>query len=245
LLPLAAIVKDLELESILDTIHYFKTQLTKLDVTIRMGKEVSLSEIKKINPDAVILATGGLSAIPEIPGINHRKVLSSDRLHGKLKLALRLLGPRAIEQLTKWWMPIGERVVIMGGALGGCQLAEFLVKRGRKVAIVDTAKKLGEGLLTSDPTRLFKWLNQKGVTVMAEVKYEEVTDEGLVITTKDGERKTLEADTILTALPLLPTADLLKRLEGKVPEVYQIGDCRESGFIHNAIADGSRIARMI
>jgi 2,4-dienoyl-CoA reductase (NADPH2) len=77
------------------------------------------------------------------------------------------------------------------------------------------------------------------------VKYEEITDKGLVVTTREGERKTLEADTILTALPLLPKADLRKSLEGKVPEVYQIGDCRESGFIHNAIADGSRIARMI
>jgi 2,4-dienoyl-CoA reductase (NADPH2) len=245
LLPLAAIVKDLEFESILDTIHYFKTQMTKLGVTTRMGEEVNLSVIKKINPDVVILATGGVSTIPEIPGINHRKVLSSDKLHRKLKLALKFLGPKAVEKLTKWWMPIGKRVVIIGGALAGCQLAEFLVKRGRRVAIVDTAAKLGEGLLTSDPTRLFKWFNQKGVTMMAEVKVEEITDKGLVITTKEGERKTLEADTILTALPLLPTADLLKSLEGKVPEVYQIGDCRESGFIHSAIADGSRIARMI
>jgi 2,4-dienoyl-CoA reductase (NADPH2) len=245
LLPLAAIVKDLEFESILDTIHYFKNQMTKLDVKIKLGEEVNFSEIKKINPDVAILATGGVSAIPEIPGIKSRKVLNNDKLHKKLKLALRFLGPKALEQLTKWWMPIGKRVVIIGGGLAGCQLAEFLVKRGRRVAIVDTAKKLGEGLLANDPTRLFKWFNQKGVTIIAEVQYEEITEKGLVITTKEGERKTLEADTIITSLPLFPTADLLKSLEGKVPEVYQIGDCRESGFIHSAIADGSRIARMI
>jgi pyruvate/2-oxoglutarate dehydrogenase complex dihydrolipoamide dehydrogenase (E3) component len=142
-------------------------------------------------------------------------------------------------------MPIGNRVVIIGGALAGCQLAEFLIKRGRKVTIVDTVKTLGDGLLANDPTRLFKWFNQKGVTIMAEVKYEEITERGLVITTQEGERKTLEADTIITSLPLLPTVDLLKSLEGEVPEIYQIGDCRESGFIHSAIADGSRIARMI
>ena len=40
LLPLAAIVKDLEFESILDTIHYFKAQMTKLGVTIRLGKRL-------------------------------------------------------------------------------------------------------------------------------------------------------------------------------------------------------------
>jgi 2,4-dienoyl-CoA reductase (NADPH2) len=245
LLSLAAIVKDLEFESILDTIHYFETQMIKLGVRIRLGKEVNFSEINKVHPDVVILATGGMNAIPEIPGINHRKVLRSDQLHGKLKLALRFFGPKAIEQLTKWWMPIGKRVVIIGGALAGCQLAEFLVKRDRKVAIVDAAKKLGEGLLANDPTRLFNWFQQKGVMVIAEVKYEEITDQGLGIITREGERKTLEADTIITSLPLRPTVDFLKSLEGKVSEVYQIGDCRESGFIHSAIADGSRIARMI
>jgi 2,4-dienoyl-CoA reductase (NADPH2) len=245
LLPLAAIVKDLEFESILNTIHYFKNQMTKLNVKIELGREVNLSEIIKINPDVIIIAIGGINAIPQIPGIKSRKVLNSDKLHRKLKLALRFLGPKAIEQLTKWWMPIGDRVVIIGGALAGCQLAEFLVKRGRKVTIVDTAKRLGDGLLANDPTRLFKWFHQKGVAIMAEVKYEEITEKGLVITTKDGERKILEADTIITSLPLLPSADLLKSLEGKIPEVYQIGDCRESGFIHSAIADGSRIARMI
>jgi len=245
LLPLASVVKDLELESILDTIHYFETQMNKLGVIIKLGKEFNFSSIRETNPEVAILATGGVNAIPEIPGVNHRKVLSSDKLHKKIKLALRFLGPKVIEQLTKWWMPIGKRVVIIGGGLAGCQLAEFLVKRGRRVAIVDNAKNLGEGLLANDPTRLFKWLHQKGVTMMTEVKYEEITDKGLVVTTREGERKTLEADTILTALPLLPKADLRKSLEGKVPEVYQIGDCRESGFIHNAIADGSRIARMI
>lgn len=142
-------------------------------------------------------------------------------------------------------MPVGKRVVIIGSALQGCELAEFLVKRVRNVAIVDTAGKLGEGMLADDPDRLFKWLSQKSATMMAEVKYEEITDEGLVITTKDGEIKTLKTDTIITALPFLPNANLLKSLEGKVPEIYQIGDCREPGFMPDAIADGSRIAQII
>jgi 2,4-dienoyl-CoA reductase (NADPH2) len=242
---LAAIVKDLELEGILNTIRYFQTQMTKLGVTIRLGKEVSLSVINEINPDVVILAIGGVPAISTIPGINHRKVVNSYELHLRLKTALRFLGPKAIGQLTKLWMPIGKRVVIIGGALQGCQLAEFLIKRGRKVTIVDTAEKLGVGLLADDPINLFKWLDQKGATMIAGVKYEEITDEGLVITTQEGERKTLEADTIITALPLLPNEDLFKSLEGKVPEIYQIGDCREPNFIHDAIAEGWRVARAI
>jgi len=245
LLLLAAIVKDLECESILDTVHYFRTQLTKLGVTIRLGKEVNLSVINGMNPDVVILATGGVNVTPAIPGFNNRKVFRSDRLHGMLKMGLRFLGPMVFAKLTKWWMPVGNRVVIIGGALAGCQLAEFLVKRGRKVTIVDTAEKLGEGLLANDPTRLFKWFDQKGVTMMAEVQYEEITDKGLVIITKEGERKTLEADTLITLMPLVPDDKLLKSLKDKVAEIHPIGDCRMYGLIPDAVADGARIARMI
>ncbi len=242
---LAVMVKDLELESILGMIRYLKTQITKLGVIVRLGKEVNLSVIEEINPDVVILAIGGVHNIPKIAGINERKVLHSYELHRQLKIVLRFLGPKALERLTKLWMPVGKRVVVIGGAIQGCELAEFLVKRGRKVTIVDTAEELGEGMLSDDPVRLFKWLNQKGAAMMAGVKYEKITGEGMVITTKDGERKTLKADTIITALPLLPNADLLKNLEGKVPEIYQIGDCSEPGLMHDAIADGSRIARII
>lgn len=113
------------------------------------------------------------------------------------------------------------------------------------MTIVEEAGKFGEGLLAEDPFRLFPWFNTKGVTMLAQVKYEKITDEGLIVTTKEGKKQTIQADSILTAMPLLPNADLLKSLEGKVQEVYQIGDCKVPGFMHDAISDGSRIARMI
>jgi hypothetical protein len=81
--------------------------------------------------------------------------------------------------------------------------------------------------------------------MIPQVTYDEITDEGLIIITKDGERKTLQADSILTALPLQPGGVLAENSLKKVPEVYQIGDCREPGYMHDAIADGYRIGCMI
>jgi NADPH-dependent 2,4-dienoyl-CoA reductase/sulfur reductase-like enzyme len=143
-------------------------------------------------------------------------------------------------------MPLGKRVVIMGGGVQGCQVAEFLIKRGRKVTIIDTAKEIGNGLLeTLVKPHLLMWLAEKGVTMVTEVKYEEITSKGLTITTKEGKRQTIEADTIVTAMPMRANTDLFKSLEGSAPEVYTIGDCREPNMIIDAIADGSRIARAI
>jgi 2,4-dienoyl-CoA reductase (NADPH2) len=243
-LLLAAIVKGFDREDILGLVRYLETQMTKLGVDIRLGQEVSKSVIEGIKPDVLIIAAGGIHDVPDLPGINKRYVVTSKALHRQLKGYMRFISPRLLRSLTKVWMPIGKRVVIMGGSIQGCQTAEFLVKRGRKVAIVDTAEEIGEGLLgTYIKPHLLNWLDEKGVAMLPGVKYEEITDQGLTITTKEGKRQTIEADTIVTALPLLPNTELLEELDGIVPEVYAIGDCKDPHLVVDAIADGSRIAR--
>ena len=63
--------------------------------------------------------------------------------------------------------------------------------------------------------------------------------------TADGERKTLEADSILVALPLEADAGAMKLFEDGAPEVYQVGDSREFGYMHGAFADGAAVGRVI
>ncbi len=245
LMRLAAVVKDLELDSIMKVIRYLNRQIKKAGGTIRLGKEVNPSVIGKMKPDVLIIANGGISVMPEIPGINNHKVIQGYKLHRQLKSYMKFFDPKAMARLTKTFMPVGKRVVIIGGALQGCELAEFLVKRGRKVTIVDTAEQLGEGVLVEDLERLLRWFGTKGVVMMPQVKYEEINDKGLVVTTRDGKKQKLEADNIITALPLLPNDNLLKSLKGKVPEIYQIGDSINPAYMPDAIADGSRVGRAI
>ena len=127
-------------------------------------------------------------------------------------------------------MPVGKKVAIMGGRMHGCQTAEFLTGRGRKVTILDTGAEevIAEGVVFPLlKISLLTWLEEKGVEILTGVKYEEVTDKGLTIITKEGERQTIEADTIVPAMSLAPNTELIKALEGKVPEIYAIGDCSE------------------
>jgi 2,4-dienoyl-CoA reductase (NADPH2) len=245
-LPLAAMVKGFDREDLLGLVRYLKTQIAKLGVVIRLGKEVGRTVVEKVKPDVLIIAAGGVHNVPRIHGIERREVITSHALHRRLKGFLRFFSPRVLRWLTNFWMPVGKRVIIMGGNIQGCQTAEFLVKRGRKVTIVDTAEQIGEGLLEAFiKPHLLNWLDKKGVTMLPGVTYAKITDKGLTITTKKGRKQTLEADTIVTAMPLQPNAELIKSLKGSVPEVYAIGDCKEPHLIVNAIADGSRIARTI
>ncbi len=245
LVPIAAVVKDHERQSLVDLVAYYKTQFAKLGVKVELGHEVDPVLVGKIKPDVLILATGGKTAVPDIPGLDSSKVIDSAALHRKLKLALRFFGPKLLGLLTKAYMPVGERVVVIGGGVQGCQLAEFLVKRGRSVTIVDTANVLGEGLPYLTPVRLLTWFREKGGVALAGVTYEKIDDQGLVVVTSDGERKTLAADSIIVALPLERDAGIVGLFGGTAPEVHQIGDSREFGYMHGAFADGADVGRTV
>ncbi len=243
--PVAATIKGPEIEDLPALVRYLNTQITKLGVKINLGKEVNKALVEQVKPDVLILATGGLYSIPEIPGIDSGNVVKAAALNRQLKTYLKFAGPGLLSWATKFWMPIGKNIVIIGGAIQALQLAVFLVKRGRKVTVVDAAEKMGDGLVEFYKMRLFWWLEQKGVPLLSGVKYEEITDKGLTITTKEGEKKILAADTILPALAMAPDIEFVKSLKEAAPEIYQIGDCGNSALIIDAIGDGSRIGRAI
>ncbi len=246
LLPTAALVKGTEIEDLVAFMRYFRTQLVKLGVKMHLGKTVNSATVEKLNPDTVILATGSVLPFLDIPGKNSRIIIEANDLHKKLKLWQRFLGPNTLNILTKLWMPIGKRVVIIGGTMQGCELAEFLTLRGRDVTVVEKSEQAGEGLGSEKLSRLFKWMSIKGVETITGVEaYKEITQTGISIINKEGEEVFLRADAIISALPVLPNTDLFKTLEGKVSEIYQIGDCREPGLIAHAVADGATVARKI
>ena len=246
LLQIAAIVKGRELEDLPSIIDYLKRQVYKLGVKVNIGKEANLPTIESLKPDVVILATGGLPTLPEIKGINQSNVVSGASLHNRLKKYSRFLGPNTLRWLTRFYLPVGKRVVIIGGGIQGCELGEFLSRRNRKVTIVDTADSLGYGMVDVLQAHLFLWFKKRGVNLISGVKeYVEISAKGLTIINKEGQEITIEADSIIPAMPLKPNMELFKSLEGKVQEIYAVGDCKEPLLIADAIGEGSRIARSI
>jgi hypothetical protein len=95
--------------------------------------------------------------------------------------------------------------------------------------------------------RLMPWFKEKGVTLYEEAKYEEVTDDGLVITTKEGKRITIEADTVMPSTLLKQNLDLEAKLKGIVPEVYTVGSCfkPEPDIMADAVAAGAKAGHSV
>jgi thioredoxin reductase len=94
-------------------------------------------------------------------------------------------------------------------------------------------------------TRVILYIQAHGLKMLMNVKYHEITAEGLTITTSYGVKKTLNSDNIFCALPLSANTSFADSLKGKVAEVYSIGDCNNSGVIVDAIEAGNLTARKI
>ena len=244
LLPLASMLKDVETNELLALIRYLTLQMKKAGVTIKLNTEVTPALINQIKPDAVILAAGGIASVMDIPGIDLKNVVTGAKLHGQIKFYSRFVSPKTLASLTKIWMPIGKRVIVIGGTIHGCELAEFLIKRGRKVTIVHNGVEIGEGMTGDDKFQFLRWIAEKDAEIITNVKIDRITDKGLIIKT-GGKEQTITADTIAFALPLQSNTALQKQLEGKLTEIYAIGDCNEPHLIADAIAGGSGIGHRL
>ena len=166
-------IKDLETEDMMGHVKYLETQLKKEKVTVRMNQAVTPEVVRAEKPDVLILAAGAAHTRFDLPGANSDSFIPTEKLHGQLKTALRFFSPERIERLTKLYMPVADSVVIIGGKLHGCELAEFLVKRGRQVAIVHDGpvSELGEGIYKDDQENLWPWFKLKHVPLWTDANY--------------------------------------------------------------------------
>jgi 2,4-dienoyl-CoA reductase (NADPH2) len=246
-------------------LNYLLTEVKRLPIQIRLKQEVTPALVGAVKPDVVILALGPNIAVPTIRGSDGRNVFGAPDMKRMLagdasgpgarklpvwqRLGLRLggplmqrfLNPPLIRWFTRYWMPVGRRVVVIGGDLGACELAAFLAERGRKVTLLDSADKVAPEVGYKRRGEVKQSLEEAKVTVVNGVKYEEITPVGVVYTVK-GEKRTSEYDTVVMAGDVQPNLELQKALEGKVPELYAVGDCQGLGLIKRAIHDGAGVA---
>jgi 2,4-dienoyl-CoA reductase (NADPH2) len=244
LVPLAGLIKGLELEDLPSMLHYLEVQLKSTGVKVKLGEEATVESVLAMKPDAVILATGGILNSPQVEG-DTRKVITTPELHKRVKPWLKLFGPRILGWATHYYLPVGKTVAVIGAGLHGLELAEFLVKRGRKVTVVEPTDVIGEGMLDFRLHITLGWFPRKDVVVVTGAKNIKVTATGLSYEDKDGTKHEVEADTVMPTAPLLPNDKLYAALEGKVPELYLIGDGKEAGMMVHAVRAGYHTAKSI
>lgn len=209
-------------------IAWYVRQLDKLGVKVVCGKEVDLDFILSQSPDAVISATGSVPIVPRITGADHPKAVG-------FKEAMLGLAP------------VGQKVVVVGGGLVGCETALNFIRQGHQVTIVEF---LDDILKSGAPTPIMNKMCLKDlfkeydVEICTSSALTEVNDVGAVIKTAEG-LKTLEADTVILAVGLRSRPSFAAALEKYNIEAYSIGDENMVANILHSVADGYEVGRNI
>jgi 2,4-dienoyl-CoA reductase-like NADH-dependent reductase (Old Yellow Enzyme family)/thioredoxin reductase len=200
-------------------LDYLTAQLKKGGVDLRLGTAATPEIVLAERPDTVILALGGIPAKPSIPGIDGRIVATAqDVLSGKVEA--------------------GQNCVIIGGGLVGCETGHLLAVKGKTVVIVEMLKHMAGEIGPMARRRLMDGLRAHQVAMLTEATCREITDQGVEITTADGRKQTLPADTVILAAGYAKNDALLTALAGKVQDIRMVGDAAEPHGFMEAVRDG-------
>jgi 2,4-dienoyl-CoA reductase-like NADH-dependent reductase (Old Yellow Enzyme family)/thioredoxin reductase len=205
-----------------DTLELFRQylirQVSKAGVELRLRQKFTPGMVDDLKPDVIILAAGLKPFLPQIPGIESRNVIQASEV---------LLGANT-----------GDRVAVIGGELVGCETALLLIDKGKKVTIMRRGPKLATKIHRFIREPMLDRLRYKGANILTGVEYQEITDAGVVIKTATGEKKVIEADTVVLAAGSTPNNDLVEALRGKVDRLIPVGDCVEPRSIMEAVEEG-------
>lgn len=249
-----------EMEKLL---KYQIRQVRNSSANIILDNQLLPEMIEEAKPDVVILAAGSTTTLPSITGIHQNNVLTISDMRqmfaGQFKrtptmgLDKRVMGqlagifmkmlfkPSLIRFFSRFWLPFGREVVILGGDFVACEAAEFLSDRGRTVVVVESGDTMASEMPFVPRAELLHKLRQNGVLLLLNA-VASVKGKTVEVGDSEGKRRSFGADTVLVTIGLSPNTELYKALLGKVPELYQVGDCVEPRTGRAAIADAFEIA---
>lgn len=212
-----------------ETLRYYRHELERLGVNIRLRHSPAPEEILAMEPDLVVLATGVKPRVPDLPGVNLPHV-------------------HTYQQVLRGEVETGQRVAIVGAGGIGCDLAHYLSERGRRqIHLLRRKGKPGENLGKTTRWALISHLRQKGVRFLNELSYERIENDGIVVRLqreRGAETVKIPADTIILAAGQESgTWDASTLRNAGIP-VIQIGGARHPGELDakRAIYEGASIA---
>jgi NAD(H)-dependent 7beta-hydroxy-3-oxo-delta4-cholenoic acid oxidoreductase len=230
-------------------IKYLSMQVEKAKVRVRLGTDVTPQLVDELKPDVVVVATGGVPLVPDIPGIQGENVVSAhDVLASKV-------GVQNVD------------VLVIGGGMVGLEVADYLANPGdnpliglTRVTIVEMLDAVGTEIAAEARTLLMEGLREKGVEILTSTRVKEILPDGVRVVntvkeilpdwttvTKDGdEERTIGGlGKIVLAMGVQSVDDLSGSIGGSVAELHVIGDAKEPRKALEAIAEGAEVARAI
>lgn len=198
--------------------------LKDTNIKLKFNTEATPEIVQAEQPDALIIAIGAKPIIPKIPGAE-KSVWAGD-----------------VHLDT---VPVGDRVVVAGGGLTGCEAALDLARKGKKVVIIDMLDKMQ---LADDAPVLLKFglmemLERHNVEFITQVKLEEITEQSAIVKEiNTGKQLEIPSDTVVLSLGFKSRSKDAGVFLDLAPDVFVIGDANNPKNLKQAIHDGFNVA---
>lgn len=210
-----------------------------------------LDELEKINPYAVILASGGKPIIPRVAGVE-KGVTANDVLSGKVVLK-------------------NKRVIVVGGGMTGLETAALLCG-DNDVTVLEMMPMVGNGIFINNVIKSIEHLSKNGTKLKTSTSLKEIKDGAVVVEpfagtannsvltgiknivgydpfASDEEKPEgpyeIPCDTVVLSIGVFSENSLLPELEARFEQVVNIGDSAKPGKITTATSDGYYAAKNI
>ncbi len=210
---------------IADYLTYLQGLAGRLPINVVLNRRATAGDIQSFGADHVILATG---AEMEPPPIDGNTVLSTIQLLNGMEAR-------------------GEKILIMGAGVIGCETALYLARQGRQVTLCarqDSAELDTDIVDIHNREMLLRMIREeKNITVLRGTIPLRLDRDG-VVADQLGVEKKIPADSLVFAGRLFPHNGLSKAL-ANTPHVISIGDCIQPGSIMEAVWGGFNTVREI
>ncbi|MBR5474918.1 MAG: FAD-dependent oxidoreductase [Lachnospiraceae bacterium] len=192
-----------------DLIAWYHRELVKYPITIKLNSEVT--DVASLGADEVVVATGASAIRIGVPGVD-KGIQAIDYLRGR--------------------KDVGEKVVIVGGGLTGCEIAYELYLQGKTPTIVEMKDDLiaVKGVCLANSSYLRDFFHANQVAVHLETKLQEILDDGVMVAGKDGASFKIEADSVILSIGYRPNP-----VAQKDKHVHVIGDACKVGNLRTVI----------
>ncbi|MBR6765439.1 MAG: FAD-dependent oxidoreductase, partial [Clostridia bacterium] len=200
-------------------IAWYRREITKYPIDVKLNCEVT--DVKALGADEVIVATGAKPVKLNFKG-SENAVEAIDYLLGNKS--------------------VGERVVIVGGGLTGCEIAYDLYLNGKEPVIVEMKNDLivSDKICLANSSFLRDFFNANKVPVHLEARVQEFDGNTVKIALKDGTVKEIEADSVILSVGYRPDPVCKKSAN-----VHVIGDAAGVGSLRTVIWQAWDVAMKI
>ena len=210
---------------LLELVAWYATTLAALGVTVHLDCPVRTGSSVLADAEAVVIATGGQALRPvDATGLGRPEVIDVLDLHAGA--------------------PVGRQVVVAGGGFAGGDAALALAVDGHDVTVVEAELELVPGMPSVQRGALLAALADHGVEVRTGHRLVGMQDDGVHIESEDGPL-VLPADTLVLALGVRPSRELVGGGALEDPRVWVIGDAVAPGDVGAAIGAGFDFALLL